>query len=500
MSEITLQLYASTTLEKFVGSDGNGEPELPTLKLGDTIKAQLRTFDTSTGQPVEIAPNVRTLNAAIGKVIEPPTRGEVMLKLGDDGDPFGPITVGTTKEELLAIFNDAVLGVTCEEVETDLDVKGVLIPCLWLLRFDADDPLDAIKTAVNKMRPESFARWRPFQIGDVWWHELRLIQAPLAFIEDPAARVLPPAPSVRQIRAGGASDYSDPLNPILTNEIQALTIPVIGFANPFAGTYVLRWRGRESHVLGVEDGPEQIASALDGMFSDGKTRFLAQLPIDNEIWIEFVGPAGETDWTAQPITVAVQTFKPGLLTFELSLDRAQMHSALRVEASIVRELEIELEVVGDDEDPEDIEVIGRPITFKVNVTILREQIWKELATIQTINWLRPPTPRDYIPFTADQILVGNQATYVAAIGDGEARSFSLPHNLGSMNGVFSLRENSVNGRMLLPDEYTLRFASADELIVDFPAELDPPEINAYIANFTAAGPASAFQAHTHTIE
>lgn len=497
MSEIVLPLFASVTLEKLISIDG-GEPELPTLKLGDTIRSQLRTFDSSTGALIEVFPKIRALSAAIGKVIEPPTKGDFMLKRGVDGEPFGPIAINTSGAELIAVFNAAEIGVACAEVEIETDKDAKTIPGLWLVRFDTNDPITDVQVAVNKLRPESFARWRPFQIGDVWWHELRLIQAPLAMNEDPAARVLPPAPSVRRIRAGGAVDYSDPLNPIALNEIQALTVPVVGFSNPFTGTFTLRWRGRESKVLGIQDGPEQIASALNAMFSDGKARFSASTPTENEAWIEFIGPLGGAE--QQLITVSVKTFKPGQLTFTLSLDRAQMHSALRSEKEIAAELEIELEVVGDDEDPSDPLVTGRLITFKHSITIVREQIWAELATIRTIDFLRPPTPRDYRGFNNSQVIVGNQATYIQAIGDGEHRSFSIPHMRGTSNGTFSLRENSAGGRYLLPDEYTLRLstdAPDNEFILDLPEELDPPALNAFVFNFTAAGPASAFIAGLH---
>lgn len=487
MSEIILPLSASVSTLRLISSDG-GEAQPPPLRLGDTLRCELRLYDTADGEQREVWPNVRTLNAAIGRVFAPPDRGELWLKLGDDGAAFGPITRAATGEELKALLNAAELGVTCTEVETEKDKDNNVIPGLWLVRFDSDDPL-TLKTSVNKLRPESFARWREFRIGDVWWHELRLIQAPLAFNEGGHARVLAPAPSVRQVRSGG-----DPLNLSESdvNEIQALVVP-----RGFIGTFVLRWNGRETKILGIQDGPDEIAAALNAMWKDGKKRFVATNPEQNQAYIEFTGPLADA---AQPlIEVSVKSFQPGVLTFTLSLDRAQMHAALRAVAEIEVPLEIELEVVADGEDAADPAVPGRIITIaQQSVKVVREQIWKQLATIAAIDWLRPPEPRNYIPFTLDQVLIGNQATYVAVLGDGELRSFSLPHNLGTANGTIAIRENAANGRLLvLGEDYQIRFPSENEIVVEFPAELDPPALTTYVFNFTAAGPASAFMAGLH---
>lgn len=487
MSELILPLTASISTLRLISSDG-GEATVPTLRLGDTMRCELRLYDTAEGDQREVWPNVRTLNAAFGRVCAPPDRGEVWLKLGDDGAAFGPITRAATGEELKALLNTAELGVTCAEVETEKDKDNNLIAGLWLLRFDSDEPL-TLKTAVNKLRPESFARWREFRIGDVWWHELRLIQAPLAFNEDGHARMLPPAPYVRQVRPGG-----DPLNLSESdvNEIQALVVP-----RGFVGTFVLRWNGRETKILGIQDGPDELAAALNGIWTDGKKRFVVTNPEQDQAYIEFIGPLADA---GQPlIEVSVKSFQPGALTFTLSLDRAQMHAALRAVAEIEVPLEIELEVVGDDEDAADPAVPGRIITIaQQTVKIAREQIWKQLATIQAIDWLRPPEPRNYIPFTLDQVLIGNQATYVAVLGDGELRSISLPHNLGTANGTIAIRENAENGRLLvLGTDYQIRFPSENEIVVEFPAELDPPAFNAFVFNFTASGPASAFMAGLH---
>ena len=115
-----------------------------------------------------------------------------------------------------------------------------------------------------------------------------------------------------------------------------------------------------------------------------------------------------------------------------------------------------------------------------------------------IDWLRPPQPKDYIPWTPDQIIIGQQH-YLCVIGDGESRSFQLAHHLDTSALHVSIRENGGPSRLLLPSEYGVTFPSNDEALIEFPATEPPPEMNAYAVTITAAGPKSAFQDHHHSI-
>jgi hypothetical protein len=117
------------------------------------------------------------------------------------------------------------------------------------------------------------------------------------------------------------------------NELQALHVP-----SNFRGTYFLRWNFRTTSPIGIDDGPEEIAEALNAMFADAGKRFAATNPEADNAYIEFIGPlAGES----QPlITVEVNSFSPGVITFTLPLDRAELAAALRT----VAEIELPLEV------------------------------------------------------------------------------------------------------------------------------------------------------------
>ena len=123
-------------------------------------------------------------------------------------------------------------------------------------------------------------------------------------------------------------------------------------------------------------------------------------------------------------------------------------------------------------------VPGRIITlFQQAVKVVREQIFEELALVQSIDWLRPPQPRDYIPFTPDQIIFGVQH-YVCVFDDGELRSYSFPHNLGTEAFHLTVRRNIGDGRLLvLGSDYTVKIPSANEVVLDFPLGTPPPAFN-----------------------
>ena len=360
------------------------------------------------------------------------------------------------------------------------------MPGTWVIKTTRPDTEGEwpITVHTNKLGPESFVRVRQFKQLGVWCFECRLIQAPLAF-NDGHERVLPEPPTVRRIRTGDAGSETQPPS----NEIQALHLPP-----DFRGTYFLRWNYRVSKLLGIDDGPDEIATALNAMFASGK-RFEATNPEPDNAYVEFIGELADSP---QPlITVEVNTFAPGVLTFEMPLDRAQMAAALRAVTDIEVPFEVELEIVDDGEDVADPAVPGRIITlFQQPVKVVREQIWEELALVQNIDWLHPPQPRDYIPFTPDQVIFGQQ-NYTAVFGDGELRSFSFAHNLGTEAFHLTVRENHPGGKVI--DGFNAILASANELLLDFPTTLPPPALNSLALVISSAGPRSAFLAHTHTM-
>lgn len=361
-------------------------------------------------------------------------------------------------------------------------------PGVFLVRF-AEAGEAAFDVNAGELTPSSIGRVRAYQIGSVWWHEVAFIQLPAAF-SGSFERVLPPAPSIERVRSGSARVPGSSAN---TNEVQRLHLP-----SNFKGSYSLTHDYRRTALIGPQDGPEEIWAHLNQLYKDGKPRFQVTNPENDFAYIEFLGPLEAT--SQELLTVQVHSFEPGVLTFSLFLGRPEMAALLRDRPEIELPLEIELEILDDDDDPQTAGP-GRVITIaQQKVKVFREQIFAELAEIPAMDWLRPSTPRNYIPFSPLQVITGQQH-YVAVIGNGVARSFSILHGLNtSAIAGFTVRENKPRGRFLvLGTDFTVSSGDdpANELVVDIPTSNLTPPANGLAVIITTAGPRSAFQDHPH---
>jgi hypothetical protein len=169
-----------------------------------------------------------------------------------------------------------------------------------------------------------------------------------------------------------------------------------------------------------------------------------------------------------------------------------MWAALRGENEIRVPFEAEAEVYISDDPLDGTRTVK---LWQTEVTIQEPAIWPELAAVPQIDWLRPASPIDYVPFSPSQVITGQQH-YTTTVGDGSATVFAIAHGLDTeeIAGI-TLRENSSGGAVVttgwsavVTDEntVTLTFDSA-------------PTTAEFAVVITAAGPTSAFQAHTHTI-
>ena len=137
----------------------------------------------------------------------------------------------------------------------------------------------------------------------------------------------------------------------------------------FAGTYYLQFDFRSSRLIGIEDGPDEIAAALNAMWTDEKTRFVVTNPEANHAYIEFSGPLAAAPWPL--ISVSVHTFQQGDITFTLDLKTAELATPLRGQSSIQLPFEVEAEL-SESDDPA---APGQIVTlFSAPITITREQI------------------------------------------------------------------------------------------------------------------------------
>ena len=463
-------------------TDATGSPVvLPPLVEGDAVTLAVRLLDLdAAGSLVEVRRNVRSMKASIGPVAGSaavPAGGAFTLKIGEGGAESDSLWPGSSAAEVKAAIEGlaALSGYGGSPVVVGLAARGI-----WLVKFDHAGAVP-LQVHTNRLDPVSFVRVRAYEHAGVWWHELRLVMAPIAFT-DAFESVLADAPSISTVRDGSTEVVG--LEVRYINEIQALYVPP-----EYRGTYALSYEGRETEFLGVDAGIEEIAAALNDLYDDGKTRFLVTVPKANTAYIEFTGDLKGTD--LDEIQVVPGPVEGGDMTFSLNLATAECQAALRA-GDFLGLLELELEIGEDGEE----ELPGKIVTaFREPVTVVREANYDELATRQQIDWLRPPQPTDYVPFTPDQIITGSQH-WVGTIGDGAATTIVVAHNLGTRDLHLTLRENDGTGLVVEPVAYDVEIDSDDAITLKFAVA---PALNGIRATISTAGPVSAFQAHTHTM-
>lgn len=468
-------------LTKRALTDSSGAPTtLPELFLGDKYTFALNLLDElGASASVAVYPNVRAMGASVGLVQVAPLAGSFTLKFGGGGEVTDPISLKETEDEFFTKVNAVAEAATYNL----LDVRKAA-PGIWLLRFAYGSTIP-LQVATNALDPESFVRFNQWAQGGSQWVQVSLLQAPIA-ATSAFERVLGTPPSMAEIRAG--STVTVGLELIVTTEVQALTIPP-----DFQGTFTLKVSGRSTSVLSQLSSVDTIAGALNALYPlDTSPRFSVTNPIQSQAYIEFIGD----DVAGIPqalIEVTVTDVLPGPLNLVLELDTQEVLAALRVSAPVTFQFEIWLEigVAGDDIDPG-----VRFILFREPVVVDRPLNWEGLETAASVDWLQPPSPVDYIPFTRDQVLTGQQQAFPTTIGDGTHTSFAIAHNLDCQLCSVLVVEDS-SGRLLRDNEYVIVFNSVNQLTISGFAST--PTTDQYSVLVIAIGPASVFQAHTHTI-
>lgn len=470
-------LFADLTTTSLSDRLGGGSYTFPRLTQGDTMHVGLRLAKRVNGTPVETSRVVNELRATIGRVDARPEAGQFRLKLGADAVSIGANTTSLLPYNATAGAMQAALAAlsTIEDygaptVETHAGS--------YLIRFAGATEATEIEARSNTLFPVSFVRVRGYLDNDLWVNEIRLIQAPVAFTSA-SARIVPAAPTITAVQDGGSSGDTD------WPEIQALNIPP-----NFRGTYQVQRGLKKSALLSVEDGATQISAAIQSLADDASS-FVVTNPSNNVVHIEFAGDMAGVNHNL--LTISVFSAPEGDLTFNLALTSAELATLLRAHAEIKLPLEIEAEL----QDENDDEISRVTTLYRGEVTILREVAWDELGASPNIDWIRPPQPKDYTPFTTDQVITGSQH-YTTTLGDGVATGFVVDHNLETESVIVSVRENSAGGAMLVHGtDYTLTIESEDSIeIIPTGSVLSA---GAWAVVVSAAGPVSAFSAHTHTI-
>jgi hypothetical protein len=479
-------LFANLTTRDFSSSTSGGVFSFPRLVAGETLSLGLRFAQVLGGtEAVEVFPKIRGIRASLGFIDARPTRGSFALKLGSGASTSANTTsalpFNSTAAQIRAALNALSAGPADFEVAADNDS--------YIIRRLGGQ--QATLTVVrNSLFPTSFGRVFAYQVDGDYLHDLRLIQAPLASTAS-FQRMLPGAPSVTTVQDG----YATPDNSVFYPEIQRLTLP-----QDFRGTYQFRFGEiYRTNLLDISDGAAEIQAALNTMFAQlgqGRTVTVTN-PTTGEALITFDGPEF-IGVNQDQLEVFVAAAPPGDPTIELDLDTGELYAALRATPELADvPLEVELDILAASATSDsDLEAPFTTIKLTSAVDVRRPVVFSGVETTQNIDWLRKPSPKDYIPFTASQIITGVQS-YTAAFGNGTDTTYSFPHNLGTASLHLTVRENGGSNLRIPDNEYTTALPSANEAVLTFGTAVAE---NSLAVTITTAGPATVFQAHTHTIQ
>ena len=454
----------------------------PSWVAGGTISFSLRFLDYVGGFN-EADADISALRVSVGEIDARPVSGQYKIKVGVEASTGANTTAfldwnasaATVQAALnsLSAYTDAF---TCD------DAAGSIL----IRRNDGAEATLAV--AANRLIPRSFGRITGSEIDGEWVYDLRLTVAPLSY-SDSATRVLPAAPSITTIQDGG----TDPSGTTIWNEIQALYVPP-----NFRGTYQLRYGYGKTILLDPTDGATQLQDALDTILAmacpagtgESAGSCTVTNPASNIAHIEFKGGLAGMD--LDPLVVQVFSAPAGDWTFDLPLNFAELREAMRDKDSITVPFEAEADFYLNSSD-HTAGTVTRKL-WRTTVTIKRPLIWPDMAVVPGVDWLFP-NPVDYLPFSADQVITGQQH-YATTLGDGSAKTFVLTHGLATtdISGIV-VRDNST-GAVLEPAAYDVTINGADTVTLAFSSA---PTSNGIRAIITSAGPKSAFVDHHHAI-
>lgn len=481
-----LMIYANLTARKPEATATGASLTWPEFTAGDKVRIGVRFLEMIENTRVERLLPLKSAKLSLGLVDAAPTAGTWRIKIGagasTPANTTPPLPVNIFPSALASSLNalDVVTGalspVTVEQIGAS-----------WVLRFGAGEDV-AVSVTDNKLEPEAFARVRKSDTAGKWETEIRLMQAPLASTAT-FTREVPEPPKVTTLQEGN----TDPSETYFTPEIQKITIPAL-----FRGTWQLRYGlDAKSRIFGLDESAEDMQDAINDMFAPAGWKVSVVSPASGEYMVVFDGKEC-LGLDVDEMEATVFDAPEGDVIFDLNLNTREVFRSLA--SSPLRQdcvLELEAVIANDGEDPAEPESPDSQVTlFQSPVKLRAELQWDALAASASVDWLRPPTRKSYIPFTPDQILTGQQQGFQTVIGDGEETEFAIDHNLSSQLCQIIVRENADGGRLLKPDEYDVVFDSEDSLTITFPSA---PATNEFAILCVAIGPESVFQDHTHTI-
>jgi hypothetical protein len=449
-----------------------GSITLPTVVQGDTFTVAVRLTETSNNTTTVTAPSIYSARLSYGPVDVAPTAGTFKVRV--NAVTSSAITLGSTAASVAAVLN-SISAATGWTVSEDQGSYIVGRTANWTTT-------SGITIVDNNLTPDSFVRVTSYSANSTFFQELRPMQSPLAYTSA-FGLIVPPAPSITRVVTG----YSDPTTGVFVNEVQRLYIPPA-----FDTTYQIYRGTARTALLSKDDGSTEIESALmQGCVTVGAGEiFLVTNPQNYTADIEFAGAMSGS--THSLLTVAVPISPQGDVTFDLDLNTQGMLAALRGDFEVTHPLTCEIGINYGTVTTPNVQYVT---VFQQNLTVQADGAWTGLAAAQRINWLNPPQPVNYIPFTTDQVITGIQSFTAVVTGSGP---WTIAHNLGTEAIHVTLRENISSGYILGPvDDYNVQTATSQSVIVQ--SAIGTVPTYGWAVMISSAGPTSVFQAHTHTI-
>jgi hypothetical protein len=450
---------------------------LPKVVQGDTFTLAVRLTETANNITTVTAPSVYSARLSYGPVDVAPTAGT--FKVLVNAVTSSAITIGSTAASVAAILN-SISAATGWSVREDQGSYIVGRTANWTTT-------SGIAIVENNLVPDSFVRVTSYSASNTFYQELRPMQSPLAYTSG-FGLIVPPPPSITRVVTG----YSDATTGVYVNEVQRLYIPP-----SFDTTYQIYRGTSRTALLNKDDGATEIEEALTkGCVTVGAGEiFLVTNPKDYTADIEFAGSMSGS--TQSLLTVAVPISPQGDVTFDLDLNTQGMLAALRGDYEITHPLTCEIGINYGTATTPNVQYVT---VFQQNMTVQADGAWTGLAAAQRINWLNPPQPINYIPFTLDQVITGIQSYTKVVTGTGP---WTIAHNLGTEAIHVTVRENISTGNILQQTsayfgvgDYLVQTATSQSVIV---TQLTTPITAGWAVMISSAGPTSVFQAHSHTI-
>lgn len=449
-----------------------GSITLPTVVQGDTFTLAVRLTETANNTTTVTAPSIYSARLSYGPVDVAPTAGT--FKVLVNSVTSSVITLGSTAASVAAVLNSISAATGWAVIE---DQGSYLIS-----RTSNWAATSGITIVQNELIPQSFVRVTSYSANSNFYQELRPMQSPLAYTSA-YGLIVPPAPTITRVVTG----YSDATTGVRVNEVQRLYIPPA-----FDTTYQIYRGTARTGLLNKDDGATEIQAALmtSCITVGAGESFLVTNPQNYTADIEFAGTMSGA--TQSLLTVAVPISPQGDVTFDLDLNTQGMLAALRGDYEITHPLTCEIGINYGSVATPNVQYVT---VFQQNMTVQADGAWTGLAAAQQINWLNPPQPVNYIPFTTDQVITGIQSFTAVVTGTGP---WTIAHNLGTEAIHVTLRENISSGYLLANEnDYTVQTATSQSVIVAKVSGTVPTA--GWAVMISSAGPTSAFQAHTHTI-